>query len=144
MKITVLAVGRLKEAHWRAAQREYLDRLAHYAQVDVREVEDAADLLEHLPAKARVVLLDERGQSIDSAEWASQVIGAAELRHGSQGLAFAIGGAAGVPDALRERAWKTLACGRATLAHRLARIVLLEQIYRALTILRGLPYHRGS
>ena len=144
MKITVLAVGRLKETHWRAAQREYLDRLAHFATVEVKELEETTELARHLPAAAKLVLLDEKAPSIDSESWASQVIGEAEMRHGAKGLAFVIGGADGLPDELRPLAWKALSFGRATLAHRLARIVLLEQIYRAFTILRGLPYHRGG
>jgi 23S rRNA (pseudouridine1915-N3)-methyltransferase len=143
MKITVLAIGRLKEAHFRAAQREYLERLQHYAKIEVRELEEGSDLQSHLGPRTKLVLLDERGTDLDSPSWASQIIGEAEMRHGSQTLVFAIGGADGHSEALRAQAWKIVAFGRATLAHRLARIVLLEQIYRAFTILRGLPYHRA-
>ncbi|MBK8976968.1 MAG: 23S rRNA (pseudouridine(1915)-N(3))-methyltransferase RlmH [Planctomycetes bacterium] len=142
MKITVLAVGHLKEAHWRSAQREYLERLRHYASITVREVEDDGALCAAVPERARVVLLDERGSDLDSAAWAERIVGEAELRHGAQPLVFVIGGPDGLPAGLRARAWQTVAFGRATLPHRLARIVLLEQIYRAFTILRGLPYHR--
>jgi 23S rRNA (pseudouridine1915-N3)-methyltransferase len=144
MKITILAVGRLKEPHWRAAQREYLERIEHFAKIDVRELEEDAQLVAQLPAGAKLVLLDEKAPSLDSEAWAAQVIGEAEMRFGSKGLVFAIGGADGLPEALRPLAWKSISFGKATLPHRLARVVLLEQIYRAFTILRGLPYHRGG
>jgi 23S rRNA (pseudouridine1915-N3)-methyltransferase len=98
-----------------------------------------------VPPAAPLVLLDERGQDLDSRAWAEKLVGEAERRGGHLPLVFAIGGADGHPAALRGKgvAWKTVAFGKATLAHRLARIVLLEQIYRAFTILRGEPYHHG-
>lgn len=142
MKITVLAVGRLKEAHFRAAQAEYVGRLEHLSSLTIREVDDDDALVAAVPATPLLVLLDERGTSLSSDEWAKTLIGEAERRGGPAPLVFVIGGADGLPRALAARAWKTVSFGRATLPHRLARIVLLEQIYRAFSILRGLPYHR--
>ncbi len=137
----VVVVGRLKEPFWAAAEADYLARLRHHAQVEVREVKDDAALLAALPARARLVALDARGELLSSEEIAKKVIGAAEQHGGGAPLAFAIGGADGLSNAVRARAERSLAFGRITLPHRLARVVLLEQIYRAYAILRGEPYH---
>jgi len=138
----VLAVGRLKEAHWAAAEAEYVKRLKHYTSIEVREVKDDAALLAALPPRARLMALDERGDNLSSEELARTVIGAEEQHGGGAPLVFAIGGAEGFSPELRARAVRRLAFGRITLPHRLARVVLLEQIYRAYTILRGEPYHK--
>jgi 23S rRNA (pseudouridine1915-N3)-methyltransferase len=135
MKITVLAVGKLKESYWVAAQDEYLKRLRPYAPVNVVEVKDDAALLAAIPAPARVIALDERGATMSSLEFA------AELQADPAPLVFAIGGPDGHADATRARA-KLMSFGKMTIAHRLVRIVLLEQIYRGFRINRGEPYHR--
>jgi 23S rRNA (pseudouridine1915-N3)-methyltransferase len=142
LKLVVLAVGRLKEAYFTAAEAEYVGRLEHHARVEVREVKDDAALLAALPARARLVALDARGELLSSEEIAKKIVGAAEQHGGGAPLAFAIGGAEGLGDAVRARAERLLAFGRITLPHRLARIVLLEQLYRAYAILRGEPYHK--
>jgi 23S rRNA (pseudouridine1915-N3)-methyltransferase len=143
MKVVVLAVGRVKEAHWRAAQDEYLGRLKHYCSIDLKEVKDDAALVAAVPERAVVVLLDERGESWSSEEWAKRLIGEQELRGGGAPLIFCVGGADGLPAALKARAARVLSFGKATLPHRLARVVLLEQVYRAFTIVRGEPYHHA-
>jgi 23S rRNA (pseudouridine1915-N3)-methyltransferase len=142
LKIVVLVVGRLKEAHFQAAEGDYLARLGHYAQVELREVKDEAALVAALPAKGKLIALDERGENLSSEELARKVIAAEEQHGGGAPLVFAIGGADGFSPALRARAARLVAFGRITLPHRLARVVLLEQLYRAYTILRGEPYHR--
>ena len=141
MKIAVLAVGRLKEAYWSDAEAEYRKRLPRYADVDVREVKDEAALLAAVPARSRLILLDERGENLSSTEIATQILQRAQSD--AVGLAFAIGGADGHSAAARARAHRLLAFGKITLPHRLCRVVLLEQIYRGLSFLRGEPYHRG-
>jgi 23S rRNA (pseudouridine1915-N3)-methyltransferase len=135
MKITIAAVGKLKEAYWAAAQDEYLKRLRPYATVNVVEVKDEAGLVAAIPAGAREIALDERGQTLSSMEFA------AELAVDPAPLVFAVGGPDGHTDVVRARA-KLVSFGRMTIAHRLVRIVLLEQIYRGFRILRGEPYHR--
>jgi len=142
VKIRIIAVGRLKEPFFRAAEAEYTERLSHYCNLEVVEVADEAALLAALPADARLYALDERGDQVTSAELASDVVGR-ELTAGGRGpLVFAIGGPDGHSDAVRRRARRLVAFGRITLPHRLARVVLLEQLYRAFTILRHHPYHR--
>jgi 23S rRNA (pseudouridine1915-N3)-methyltransferase len=135
MKIHVIAVGKLKEAYWTAAQDEYLKRLRPYATVNVVEVKDEAALLTAIPPGARAIALDERGATPTSREFA------AELQADPAPLAFLIGGPDGHGDAVQHRA-KLLSFGKMTIAHRLVRIVLLEQIYRGCRINRGEPYHR--
>lgn len=142
MKISVLAIGGLKEAYFKAAEAEYKKRLGRYADVTVRELKDEAGMVRALPKRARLVLLDERGENLSSTELAKHVIAAQERQADGTTLVFAVGGATGFSNTMRERAHKMLAFGRVTLPHRIARIVLLEQIYRAYTILRGEPYHK--
>jgi 23S rRNA (pseudouridine1915-N3)-methyltransferase len=135
-------VGRLKEDYLRSAEAEYLKRLRPYCQIAALEMADEPALLGKLPGDARLVALDERGDLVTSEELARGVIGAAEQHGGGRPLVFAIGGAEGHSDALRRRADRLIAFGRVTIAHRLVRVLLAEQIYRAYTILRGHPYHR--
>ncbi|HEY1558367.1 MAG TPA: 23S rRNA (pseudouridine(1915)-N(3))-methyltransferase RlmH [Kofleriaceae bacterium] len=141
MKIVVAAVGRLKEPYLVAAEAEYVKRLRPYCTLAVTEAKDEPALLASLPAGAHVFAFDERGDSLTSADFAALL--AHEASHGGGApIAFAIGGADGHGDALRTRATRLLAFGRMTIAHRLVRVLVLEQVYRAFTILRGTPYHR--
>lgn len=142
MKVIVLCVGRLKETYWQEAEGEYLKRLRRLADVTVKEVKDDAALAAAVPPKARLVALDERGDSWSSEEIARKLIAAEEQHGGGAPLVFLIGGAEGLPAELRARAHRVLAFGRITMPHRLVRVLLLEQIYRAYGILRGEPYHK--
>jgi 23S rRNA (pseudouridine1915-N3)-methyltransferase len=143
LKVLVLAIGRLKEAHFKAAEAEYLKRLQRYADVTLREVKDEPALLKALPEKHKLILLDERGQNRSSEELA-RTLGDEGQHGGGRTVVFAVGGADGFSEALRARSGLILAFGRITLPHRLARVVLVEQLYRAFTILRGEPYHRSG
>ena len=141
MKITIAAVGRLKEPYLVAACAEYEKRLKPYCTLAVTEAKDEAAVLAALPATAHVYAFDERGEMITSAQLAELI--AAEQSHGGGApIVFAIGGADGHGDGLRKRATKLLAFGRMTIAHRLVRVLVLEQLYRAFKIVRGEPYHR--
>lgn len=154
MRIRLIAVGKLKERHWREAAEEYLKRLAPYARVEVVEVPDrdvtaneakaiAAEgsaLLRALPASSRVVALDVTGEERSSeglAAWLESF-----GTNGQSDLAFVVGGAGGLDPDVLARADERLSLGRITLPHQLARVVLLEQLYRAFRIIRGEPYHR--
>ena len=141
MKITIAAIGRLKEPHIVAAADDYEKRLRPYCTLAVTEAKDEPALLAALPANAHLYAFDERGDMITSAELAALL--AHEASHGGGAtVAFAIGGPDGHSDALRKRATRLIAFGKMTIAHRLVRILALEQIYRAFTIMRGEPYHR--
>jgi 23S rRNA (pseudouridine1915-N3)-methyltransferase len=141
VKITVAAIGRLKEPYLVDACAEYEKRLRPYCTLAVTEFKDEAALLAALPANAHVFAFDERGDSITSAQLAELV--AAEQAHGGGApIVLAIGGADGHGDAVRARAKKLIAFGKMTIAHRLVRVLVLEQLYRAFKIVRGEPYHR--
>lgn len=143
MKVFVLAVGRLKEETFKAAEAEYLKRLRGKATVEVRELKDEPALLAAVPARARLILLDEKGAPWSSEDFA-KVLGDEELRGGGRPVAIAIGGADGWTSTARAVTKETFSLGRITLPHRLVRVVIAEQLYRAFSILRGEPYHRGS
>lgn len=159
MRFTVVAVGKLKERFWTDACGEYLKRLQPYAKTSVIEVADvdparvggeAAAVsregegilraLAGLPDRARVVLLAIGGKA-RSSEGLSAHLDDLALS-GTSDVAFIIGGSCGVSDAVRARADEQLSFGPITLPHNLARVVLLEQLYRACKISRGEPYHK--
>lgn len=130
-----MAVGKVRSP--------FVDDVAHYAkhisaraQLEQVEVKDAAAALRRIPERAITVALDPRGEQLDSEEFASFV---GERRLEGRPLCFVIGGPDGieVPDADHR-----ISFGPVTLPHQLARVVLLEQVFRALSILAGEPYHR--
>ncbi len=138
VKIRVLAVGKLKEAHYRDAVDEYLGRLRHYATIEEVEVRDDAALKKAIPPRAHVVALTIDGKPRSSEELAARI---EELAGRVNELAFIIGGADGIPADVVAQAHEKLSLSRMTLPHRLARLVLVEQLYRAMTIRKGEPYH---
>lgn len=142
MKVTLAVVGRLKESYLVEAEAEYRKRLKPYCTLAVTEAKDEAALLASLPANVHLYAFDETGAALTSTAFAHDVIGAEQLHGGGAPVVFAIGGADGHSDALRKRAKQLIAFGRLTIAHRLVRLLVLEQIYRGFKILRGEPYHR--
>ena len=106
------------------------------------EAKDEPALLAALPDRAHVYAFDERGDSLTSLAFASDILGAEAQHGGGAPIAFAIGGPDGHTDALRTRARRLVAFGQLTIAHRLVRLLVLEQIYRGFRIMRGEPYHR--
>ena len=141
MKVHLGVVGRLKESYLVAAEDEYRKRLRPFCTLTVHEAKDEAGLLAALPASAHLYVFDERGASISSAQFSGFL--AEEASHGGGApIAFVIGGADGHSEAVRKRARKLISFGQLTIAHRLVRILVLEQLYRGFKILRGEPYHR--
>lgn len=142
MKISLLVVGRLKEPYLVAAEEEYRKRLRPYCTFSVVECKDETALLAAIPAAASLYAFDERGASMTSAAFSADILGA-EAAHGAgRPICFAIGGADGHGDLVRQRARRLISFGQLTIAHRLVRILVVEQIYRGFRILRGQPYHR--
>jgi 23S rRNA (pseudouridine1915-N3)-methyltransferase len=152
VRFKIVAVGRLRDAASRAMFDEYAARLSW--PLTVREVElkrplppeeakaeEARLLLEAVGRDAVLVALDERGAEWTSAELAGRI--GRWRDEGAAELVFAIGGADGHGADLVERAAAAIAFGRMTWPHRLARVMLAEQLYRAQQILAGHPYHRG-
>jgi 23S rRNA (pseudouridine1915-N3)-methyltransferase len=142
VKVIVAAVGRLKEPYLIAAEDEYKKRLRSYCTLTVHEAKDEAALLAALPAGAHLYAFDERGDTLTSAAFAHDLLGHEQQHGGGAPVVFAIGGPDGHRDALRSRAVRLISFGRLTIAHRLVRILVLEQLYRGFKILRGEPYHR--
>lgn len=135
-----MAAGRLKEPPVRAVADDYAGRIARYVRFEEREARDDAALARLVPPGALLVALEVWGEQHSSEEFARLL--EAWGRRGKGEIAFLIGGAEGLPPALSERAEHHLSLSRMTLPHRLARVVLLEQVYRALSIARGEPYAR--
>lgn len=159
MKLDVIAVGRLKAGPERELVARYSERLRGMGRAlgldgprlvelsespsrrDLdRKVEEAAQILTQIPDSYRLVLFDEGGVSLDSAAFAN-ILG--EWRDsGVAGVGFVIGGADGLGDAVKMKAALVLSFGRMTMPHQIVRALVLEQLYRAATILAGHPYHR--
>ena len=152
MKLKVLWVGKTQEAWVKSGIDEYAGRIRRYAPLDIAEakeekgadavagrVVEGARLEKLLGKNSRLVLLDERGDEMDSRQFAGFI--GRERDIGTQELVFAIGGAYGFADDFRRRAHKTIALSQLTFTHQMVRVFLLEQLYRAYTILNGEPYH---
>ena len=145
MGITVIAVGKLKERFWKDAVAEYVKRLGGYAKLRVVEIPDRgidfeSDEIIRVAEGAHLILLAIDGEQRSSEGIAHRLDEL--MTHGTSDIAFCIGGSDGVNGSVFERADETLSFGQITLPHNLARIVLLEQIYRAFKIMRGEPYHK--
>jgi 23S rRNA (pseudouridine1915-N3)-methyltransferase len=158
VNIKIAWVGKTKEPAIRSLTDEYLKRISRYVPVEGLALRDEAALLEvcgrAAPAKGRksnrgksgtgkstLVLMDSRGKELSSEEFA-RFLGEYQDRNPLP-LVFAVGAADGFSEAARSTSQHIFSLGRMTLAHELARVVLLEQIYRAFTILKGHPYHLG-
>ena len=142
MKICIAVVGKLKERYYQEAEAEYLKRLRPYAKLKVLEVRDEKALLAAVPKSAALVAFDERGKTMSSEEFARGLIADEQMNGGGRDLFFAIGGADGHSQELRNRATRLVSFGKMTIAHRLVRLLVVEQIYRSYRILAGEPYHR--
>jgi 23S rRNA (pseudouridine1915-N3)-methyltransferase len=156
MRVKVIAVGRLGRPHYRAAADVYKDRLKHYnkfEEIEVREArkverrntgpaveEEGKRLLAAVPKGALCIAMDERGKEMDSARFAELIED--QMVYGRNDLCFLVGGALGLAPMVKKSAERSLALSRMTMPHELARVVLMEQIYRAMTIIRGEPYHK--
>ncbi len=159
MKITVIAVGRIKERFLRDAAAEYEKRLGRYCSLKIIQVEDertpdragtaldeavrakeAERILRHVRADAYVAALDMRGREFTSEEFAEQIGQLAT--QGTSHIQFVIGGSLGLHEEVRKKADLTVSFSKMTFPHQLMRVILLEQIYRAYRILNGEPYHK--
>ena len=131
--------------------QEYRKRLSHYSRLELIELpeakgdkpqamaKEAEGILSAVGPNAWLVALDERGKQLSSVELAELI---RKAQNGSADLVFAIGGDEGLAPGVREKARVVLSLSRMTLPHRMARLLLMEQLYRAFTILRGEPYHK--
>lgn len=159
MRVTIIAVGKLKEKFWRDAADEYLKRITPYCRPEIIEVADegyaaepmAAEekrvkrlewegVLRRLRAGTWLIALDMRGEQVSSEQFAGHIERLAVT--GRSDVTFLIGGSLGLAGEALERADRRLSFSRLTFPHQLMRVLLLEQIYRAFKIIRGEPYHK--
>lgn len=154
MKITILAIGKKHDPKLIAAIEDYSKRLAHYTKLEWRLVEaklsasmnpeevkqaETKVLLAHISPQDKIILLDETGTQLSSVENAQAI--EKHLNKVTPHLVFIIGGAYGVTDGLKQRADFIWSLSKLVLPHQLVRLVLIEQLYRAFTILSGEKYH---
>jgi 23S rRNA (pseudouridine1915-N3)-methyltransferase len=155
MKLRFVWIGKTKRAPVKELIREYLDRVEKFASVEVTELRDrndvgsdpqriidkeGEDILSSTASAGYLIALDERGQEADSIKLAELI-----EKHriaGTKQITFVIGGHLGLSDAVRNRAQLLLALSRMTFTHDLARVLLIEQVYRAFTIIHNLPYQK--
>ena len=159
MRLAIIAAGRLKPGPERTLADDYFKRAeglgrgcgisriavtefneSQASSAALRLAEEGRQMVAALPSKGFAVALDERGKALTSADFASLL--RRQLEGGVADMAFLIGGPDGHAPAIREQAGLTMSFGPMTWPHRLVRVMLLEQIYRAITILAGHPYHR--
>jgi len=154
VRLVVAVVGKPRDRHLAAAIEDYETRAARYWPLEVAEVREASGrgvspadtkrregqrLLERVPEGALLLACDERGDRLTSPEFAALLV---KTRDSARDVAFIVGGAYGLDDAVRSAAARSLQLAPWTLPHELARLVLAEQLYRAGTIARGEPYHK--
>jgi 23S rRNA (pseudouridine1915-N3)-methyltransferase len=139
VKIFLYYIGKARDTHANAMAEEYVKRSTRFAKCEMKEIQPRRFDLWAKHAAATKILLDPAGRSLDSSGFTA-LIERSEL--GGRDIVFVIGGADGLPDDWRSRADLLVGLSPMTMPHELARVVLAEQIYRALTALRGHPYPR--
>ncbi len=150
MRFRFIWVGKTRDKRWLALQDEYLKRLSHFVKNEIIELKDCTPpdtavkegerILDILNQNSFVVLLDVKGRSCSSPELAEEI--EKWQNRGLKEVTFVIGGAGGVSPAVAERADISLSLSFLTFTHEMARVVLVEQLYRAYTIIKGFPYQK--
>lgn len=159
MKITVIAVGKIKEKFYREAVAEYEKRLSRYCKLEIIQVEDektpdkagaaletetkhkeAERIMKYIKEDAYVITLEIQGKMYDSEEFAGEIEKLAT--QGNSHIQFIIGGSLGLHEEVCKKADRAVSFSKMTYPHQLMRVILLEQIYRAYRIISGEPYHK--
>ena len=150
MKLRFIWIGKTKDKNWKALQDEYLRRLSHFVKTELLEIKDSAPhenpdiegerILAALNQRTFAILLDVKGDAISSEALAGKI--EEWQNRGLKEVSFIIGGANGVSRRVAETADISLSLSFLTFTHEMARVVLLEQLYRAYTIIKGFPYQK--
>jgi len=146
VKIGFLWVGKTRSGAAKEMIGDYLHRVGHYARVERVEIRDrnvekeGEEILSRIAADSFVVVADERGRDLTSRQFAELIEN--HRLAGTRRIIFVLGGHAGVDGRVRQRADLLLRLSHMTLTHEMARVVLLEQVYRAFTIIHDLPYQK--
>ncbi len=158
MKVTLIVVGKTKESHIEKGLEEYINRVKHYIPFEIKELpgiknagkmtreeimlNEGRVIMKFLKDNSLMVLLDNRGREFTSEAFASWL--QKTMTQSMQQLYFVIGGAYGFSDEVKKRADMKISLSRMTFSHQIVRLIFAEQLYRALTIIKGEPYHHGS
>jgi len=137
VNVTLITVGKVKEP-FVGVDAHYRKMLGRHQPVEVIEVRDEMNIEGRIPARSHVIALDRAGRAMDSKTWAAWL---SERRIDAMDLCFVIGGPRGLPDEVLARANERISFGPQTMAHQLARVTLLEQLFRATKIIAREPYH---
>jgi 23S rRNA (pseudouridine1915-N3)-methyltransferase len=150
MRLRFVWIGKTRDKNWRALQEDYLARLSHFARFEISELKESQPhetkemegkrILEVLPQNAFAVLLDVAGKQIGSHEFAREI--ESWQNRSLKEIFFIIGGQDGASEAIENRANFKLSLSKMTFTHETARVILLEQIYRAFTIIHRFPYQK--
>ena len=150
MKLRFVWIGKTKDQNWKALQDDYLRRLSHFTKCETKEIKESAPhegpdiegerILESLNPRTLAVLLDVKGETVSSPGLAKKI--EEWQTRGLKEVSFIIGGAEGVSRRVAERADISLSLSFLTFTHEMARAIVLEQIYRAYTIIKGFPYQK--
>lgn len=150
MRFRFIWIGKTKDKNWRALQEEYLARLSHFVKYEIIELRDAPAhetkefegkrILENVNQSHFVCLLDVKGRTLSSPDLSREI--EKWQNRGLKDVTFVIGGAEGVSSEVVERADNSLSLSFLTFTHDMARVVMLEQLYRAFTIIKGFPYQK--
>jgi 23S rRNA (pseudouridine1915-N3)-methyltransferase len=140
VKILVRAVGKMRDKRMQSLCDEYVERARRHVPVEVEEVADDEGLLRGLPVGAEIIALEPGGQAWDTAQLTKHI--EKRMVQGARAVVFLIGGADGLSAGAVAQAERRLSLSPFTLPHRLARVILCEQIYRAISLIRGEPYSR--
>ncbi|MBR3450413.1 MAG: 23S rRNA (pseudouridine(1915)-N(3))-methyltransferase RlmH [Bacteroidales bacterium] len=139
MKVKVLFTGKTTDPWIRQGVEVYAGRIRHYVPFELIELRDDSQILKSVRNSDHLVLLDEHGETFSSLDWARNL--EQKTAHLPKDLVFVIGGPYGFPAEVRARCDESLSLSRMTFSHQLVRLVFLEQLYRAFTIIKGEPYH---
>lgn len=146
MRFRFVWIGKTRNKSWLTLQEDYVQRLSHFVKIEIIELKDGGKetegklILEKLNQSQFVCLLDVKGRSVSSPALAAEI--EKWQNRGLKEVVFIIGGAEGVASEVVERADYRLSLSFMTLTHEMARVVLLEQLYRAFTIIKGYPYQK--
>lgn len=150
MRFRFIWIGKTKDKNWLALQEEYLRRLSHFVKTEIVEIRDQPTqdqkenegkrIIENLNQNSFVCVLDVKGRAISSPDMAKEI--EKWQNRGLKEISFIIGGAEGISEVVAERADIMLSLSFLTFTHEMARVVILEQLYRAYTIIKGFPYQK--
>ncbi len=155
MKIKFICIGKTGKEFLLAGEQEYLNRLKHYIPIERIEIPDiknakslsidqikeleGKEILSKVAVTEQIVLLDENGKNYSSVEFSDFL--QQKFNQGGKGIAFVVGGAYGFSDEVYKQAVTKISLSKMTFSHQMIRMIFFEQIYRAMTILKGEPYH---